>query len=423
MKSRPIIFDESIRQDLLSLVNRTQVFSLDEKLKRQYHLVCVMNDRISDAIAYLNQHNKFAPQTLEEYYAFMTFADNLYEGVKLVYEEIVASNTQKTWHELCDAIRTRFFCKGTSKELLKLTKGERLPDNMFFRYLRSLSFAHPFRTTDFRFINKRGRMPKDEKCGDIHYCPLVKVGDDVGLIPQGWDRRDTIEFIAYTDKRHKFVIFYVSYAAILRFLKSLYEFLSLVVEYINGVLEMIHDKWRKRKIGRDYPPVQILTNLIKRLHGRCMRSDEIEEMVRLLSVEVNKRYPKNVRNVALFKQAIIEGIPRLCDYFDAQNHEGFYSFARRILSPKLPPYTGGRATKKYQMVINHRARIIQCLNKSSFSRGALNVGVLMLSESFVNKWVTLDAEKMSVQEIWLLVCTAWYLEHQDCVKRGVLHGD
>lgn len=420
MKSRSIIFDDSIRQALLSLVNRTQVFSLDEKLKRQYHLVCVMNDRISDAIAYLNQHDKCAPQTLKEYYAFMTFADNLYEGVKLVYEKIVASNSKKTWHELCDAIRPRFFCKGTSKELLKLTKGERLPDNMFFRYLRSLSFAHPFRTTDFRFINKRGRMPKDEKNGDIHYCPLVKVGDDVGLIPQGWDRSDTIEFIAYTDKRHKFVIFHVSYTAILRFLKSRYELLFLVVEHINGVLETIHDKWRKRKIGRDYPPVQILTNLIKRLHSRCMRTDEIEEMVRFLSAKVNQRYPRNIRNVALFKRAIIDVIPRLCDCFDAQDNEGFYSAAQRILNPDVPSYTGSRATRKYQMVINHRDRIITCLTERTFNRGYLCFGVANLKQSFVSKWVTLNDKVMSVQEIWLLVCTAWYLEHKECVERGVL---
>ena len=68
-------------------------------------------------------------------------------------------------------------------------------------------------------------------------------------------------------------------------------------------------------------------------------------------------------------------------------------------------------------------RIIQCLNESLFDRGNLNFGVRKLSESFVNKWVTLDTETMEVQEIWLLICTAWYLEHQDCVKRGILRDD
>ena len=424
MNTRTIVFDDSVRQALLVLLSRTRVFSLDKDLKRQYHLVCVMNDRISDAIAYLNQHNKCAPQTLEEYYAFMVFADNLYEGVKLAYEEMVASSTHQTWHELCDAIRPRYFAiaKGVSNELLRLSQGERLPDNMFFRYLRSVSFAHPFRTTDFKFINKRGKMPKNEKEGDIHYCPLVKVGDDVGFTPLGWDRNDTIEFVAYTDKRHKFVIFHVSYTAILGFLKSRYELLHLVVEHINGVLEAIYAKWRKRKIGRNHSPAQILTNLIMRLHGRCMRSDEIDEMVRFLSAEVNKRYPKNVRNVALFKRAIIDAIPRFCDCFDAQDDEGFYSAAKRILNPDLPSYTGSRTTRKYQMVINHRDRIITCLNERTFNRGDLHWGVVKLKQSFVSKWVTLNEKVMSVQEIWLLVCAAWYLENQDCVKRGVLRG-
>ena len=424
MQEGIIIFDDSIRQELHDLVTHTQVFSVDKKLKRNYQLVCVMNDRLADAIAYLNQHNGNAPKTLEEYYSFMAFADNLYEGVRLAYEQIVFDSkvkVRKSWDELCRGIQSYFCEKGVSENVFKLTKRKRLPDNTFFRYLRALTFAHPFETTEFKFINKKKKQ--DRKCPDTHYCPLVKFGDNVISLPSGWRRDDTIEIIAYAHRWYKSVPFHVSYSAILQFLKSRYELLNLVITHVRSLIENRSAKWRMRKIGRKYDSVIVLQHLARRLRGRGLIANDIESMIQFLKTEVNPRYPRNVRCSERFKQAIKNAISGLCGLFDAQDNKGFYRVLNDLTNPTLPSYDGKRLYKKYHMVINHRDRIIQCLNESLFDRGNLNFGVRKLSESFVNKWVTLDTETMEVQEIWLLICTAWYLEHQDCVKRGILRDD
>ena len=422
---KPVVFDDSIRQGVISFVNqKSNFFLVDKELRRNYQLVCVMNDRVADAIEYLNQHNKCAPKTVDEYYSFMVFADNLYEGVRLAYERIVYDSKlnvgkHKTWDCLCDDLQPYFRDKSISDSFSKLTKGGWLPDNTFFRYLRALSYAHPFETTEFKFINKE-RKKKDRKRPETHYCPFVRVGDNIISLPFGWNKDDTIEVVVYTYRRRKFLIFHVSYFAILQFLKSRYELLGIVTNHLEDVTETLMAKWSKRKIDRHYEPVDILRHLVKHLHGRGLIANDVEEIISFLTTEVNPRYPRNVRNVEIFRLAIKDSISRLCDLFEAQDTEGFFQTIRGLNNPSLPCYNRDSRTKKYDMVINHRDQIITCLNKRTFDVGDLRFGVTMLRKSFVRKWVTLNDRTMSVQEIWLLVCTAWYLEHKECVERGML---
>lgn len=422
-KIAPVYFDGGIRNEFHELLEHTPIFRLDRQLRQNYDLVCVMHDRVADAIEYLNDHVE-APRTVADYYTFMVYADNLYEGVRLVYERIVGVK-EKTWDEICGGIRTKFFGRGVSKELLRLTKRKRIPDNTFFRYLRALSFAHPFETENFNFIHsnkwKKKNHSKGRQCGEVHYCPFVIAADRQDLMAPGWEH-DAIAVRVYTNKRKDLgVTFYVSYTAMREFLVSRYEILRVVTEHVYGLIESMKQKWSRRRIGRLQPPIDTVKKIRTLMVSRGLRTDEIDDVIRFLVENVSSRYPKNKKSVAVFRAAIVDRIPYWCDLIDAQRHEELFRSIDEITDPEIP-YSGGpnRSTKaKYRMVNSCLEKLVDCLCPQLYSPGLFRYSVRGFSASFARKWVSLK-EEMPLSEIWLLVSAAYYRESEYCRSKGML---
>ena len=73
-------FDYSIKEELSDLLQRTKAFRSDKELSRQFSLACVVQDRLFDAIGYLDAHLD-PPRNIEEFYLFMVYADNVFSAI------------------------------------------------------------------------------------------------------------------------------------------------------------------------------------------------------------------------------------------------------------------------------------------------------------------------------------------------------
>ena len=69
-------FDPSVKAELSRLLQHTKAFRLNSQMRARFNLACVVQDRILDAMSYLDKHRE-APSTDSQFYLMMVYADNL----------------------------------------------------------------------------------------------------------------------------------------------------------------------------------------------------------------------------------------------------------------------------------------------------------------------------------------------------------
>ena len=89
-------FDYSIKKELSDLLQRTKAFRADKELGRQFSLACVVQDRLFDAIGYLDAHLS-TPRNNEEPCLFMA------------NEEILILLAAALWMESAECRRNGMF--------------------------------------------------------------------------------------------------------------------------------------------------------------------------------------------------------------------------------------------------------------------------------------------------------------------------
>ena len=174
-------FDWSIKQRLSDLLQKRQLFQLDDECSKQFSFACVVQDRLKDAIEYLDSHLE-PPKSRDELYLFMVHADNVFSAVREFFKlgkKIDKDNAEYPYQrENRRSSNFRFF-KDTFKRALPNIPEEKIPtDDDFFKYFRALSFAHPYETSQQGFIDSNGK--------EIHYSPYPSTRND-GKFPAGAD--------------------------------------------------------------------------------------------------------------------------------------------------------------------------------------------------------------------------------------------
>jgi hypothetical protein len=123
-----------------------------------------------------------------------------------------------------------------------------------------------------------------------------------------------------------------------------------------------------------------------------------------LDLSVNE----NLSSVNLYRQAIIDLVPELCDDVDNIRHEEFSEKINRIISAHLK--------KTHQMTGYQLEKIFCYLTDLHNGDDDYKWGLEQadeFSKEFAKKYVTIKPYEMSNDEIHLLVRTACYLECQN----------
>ena len=119
---------------------------------------------------------------------------------------------------------------------------------------------------------------------------------------------------------------------------------------------------------------------------------------------------KNKASVAIFRDAILDVLPRICDCVDSLDYEGLFDALSTI--DRYP-------NEMHPMAYYQLEKIATYLDKRSsiVTRGSNEDWGLFNAEEFANefakKWVDIDVANMEYDEIKLLVATACYLEAKD----------
>lgn len=373
-------------QDLRKAVNSSPVFSHDSKYLSQYNLCCAVMDRLDTCAEKLNSYGDY-PESEEDFMIFMMFSCMLKDAISELFKRLKIEVKKES---------SKYFNSIYHKSPVYNSYEEEPTDDSFFEYLRSLIFAHPCDTHRAKFLRKN----------EIQYSPWVIVNNHIRLCDE---YEDSVGVRVYTNMSEKILDIHLPFSVLKEYIGSKYNVLPLATKYILEQVSEIENQWKKVKINRNQEPIAILEEVKKVLASRYSDiKDEIEDLIRILRCELSDE--SNKCSVEKFKSEIISNISAICDATDALDNDRIYEiYYNIILRPKkMHQMANYQLEKIFIYLRDEESEDISVQDKRFGLKQAK-----YFADEFAKKWVVINADSMSFEEIKLLVRTACYLERQE----------
>ena len=363
-------FDKSICDRLRSIVNSSNLFYQDSQEKKNFNFICAIMERVKSSIEYLNRHNQ-TPKTEDEIMLFIN------DAIKEILSKLKIANDH-----INDKIYFKDICLNSSLHL----EEEKCPsDGEFFEYFRALVFAHPFETNRICFL-------KDNQ--ETHYSPF--------LITEYYGApKDYIGVMIYSNKENPDIPLFVPYKNLQNYIKNRYEMLNFANAELKSKIEKKQEEWKKQKINRHQSSKKILEDIREIFKIRFRDPNEIDWLIKIL--EYQSSNAKNLMSVQKVQEDIKTLIPQICDDVETFNYERLGCIINKIIN--------GTPKNSYETLTYDIEKIFSYLTENK--KSDKNWGLLCarnFAKQFAKKWVDINTETMSYDEIKLLTITACYLE-------------
>lgn len=399
-KRNPFL-DEKRILALNDIINDSPVFLEDDRLKKQYNLICAVMDRLSSCVRYLNDFPDY-PETEEDFISFMTFACMAKDAINISLHEL------KIKEKGCS---TKYFQKYCLEKPLCIPENECPDDDKFFEYFRALTFAHPFETSRPKFLKDRG---------EVQYSPWVIVNRRAAQVI---GESDAVGVRIYTNKSDDILDLRIPFSVLKDYIKSKYQEIELLIQWAKNAQNTVEEEWKKQKIDRDQSAVKILEQIEKILEVRYSDTHLIRRAIQCLTCSVTDTI--NEEPVREFRKAITDIIPKVCDAVENLDENEMDLVLSGVLSASLQGHNESfyQLQKIYEYLVeknpdeeNPDEQNLDEENKADI-RWPL-IQAQNFAEGFAKKWVKIRPYDMSFSEIQLLVRTACYLEANSQEKSG-----
>lgn len=358
----------------------------------KFNMICAVMDRVDSAIRYLNEHSGY-PADESQYLTFMAYACMIQDALVNMSNQIDGFNPMYSENE------NEFFGKVFDMSPLKRVSTECPDDQKFFRYIRSISFAHTFNTDKSKFLPK----------GIQHYSPMVTFNRYEKPLA-GYD--ECICVLVYPNNTDYFCL-HVPWKCLLGYIQAQYEMFTQFTTWVQVELENQIAEWKIRKIDRSGTVPEILQRVIDLIHDRYEPlpktfEDDWENSKACMLFELLRDYTleltdsSNVASVERYRKAIADAMPELCEIMDNIGDWDEVTYRFLFAHPKTMHPEGG-----YELEKIHSMRAEDY--RSTYHGRQLAAD---FAKGFASKWVHIDAQSMPVEEIQLLANVACYLEAQ-----------
>lgn len=397
VKKKPKYLDDDLIGELREAILSSPIFWRDDSYHSFYNQVCAVMDRLSTAVNYVNKH-RYYPKSEEKFICFMAFACMIVDAHKMLTKTINAFVSKNVFSE-------EYKLKLTSendKELFRdicmnapfnMTEQECPTDNAFFEFFRSITFAHPYDTNRL-FKKKLGNQ----------VSPWVHIYGERSLIGE----KGFISITMYTDLKDENNttqhIVRVPFDTLKKYIKSRYENIKFITQWVESEISRNKDIWKKQGVIKGKTPVETLLNIKQALESQSQDTYEIDDFISYLTCELSNEH--NVDNVKKFRAALIEKIDNISRFTAEVDYASLYEETEIVYTrPKVMHQHAYYQLEKIFGYLNDNCDYVNVIwgrrQAHEFSKG------------FANKWVAIDAENMSFDEIKLLVSTACYLEYKE----------
>ncbi len=365
----------------------------------KFNLVCAVMDRLDSASRYLNDHSEY-PKDESQYLAFMAYACMICDSHDALRLVVLGTKEKDETEKEADK-EHKILGDIFMKEPFSLSEDAITGDNTLFKYVRAISFAHPYETSRYSFL-KRTNLP--------HMSPMTIVANKFNPIA---DKPGCICIWIYQSDG-KTLRLNIPWKSLLEYIQSRYDAISVKTDWIKDKLDAQIAEWKTHRIDRTGTVPEILQRIIDLIHERyelfpktqeddCLDSKAwtIHELLRDYTLKLSDL--SNKTSVERYRKAISDAIPDLCDIIDDVGDWDEVSDRFLFAHPKtMHPGCDyelekihGMRSGDYQST--YRGRPLA----ADFAKG------------FAGKWVNIDAQNMPVEEIQLLANVACYLEAQE----------
>lgn len=386
--------DSGLSIELRSQINKSNIFVYDQELCKHYNLICVVMDRLDSSINYLNRFQE-PPKTEPELLIYFMYCCMIKDAIKELLANLSLENEFLDINNPTSYAYFREFCL---KDPLNIPDAKCPIDDKFFEYLRSLAFAHPFKTERPKFFQK----------GEIQYSPWV-IANSKQMSLRGYD--DGIGIRIYTNKKTEIVDLILSFQSLQQFIKSRYLQLENATNKVKCIILEKELEWKMERIPPNLTYIEILEFIKAKLIERNVDFYPIEEALVYLKCDITDK--KNQVNIAIFREAIIQTIPILINSFHELDYETLFVTLLNIIN--------ARPSKMHDMAGYQLEKIFSYLNdEAGTERNDWGLEQAKLfADEFAKKWVNINTSSMEYNEIKLLVATSCYLESENQLSKNL----
>lgn len=212
--------DEKIYHEFRKTFNATNVFECEREYVELYNLGYALLDRMEKCAEYVNAHT-MPPKSEEEFILLMVYGSMVVDATKLVLQLLKVENP----YTQDDQIAYSYFADICEENSLILSDGKIPTDDKVWEYIRSLSFAHPFKTSRPKFLEK----------DEIQYSPTVTPNVSPTFLPL--NAEPTVDIMIYSTAFPDIKHLDIPYARIIGYISSRYQLLSLGTEKLKQIIE------------------------------------------------------------------------------------------------------------------------------------------------------------------------------------------
>ena len=378
--------DEKIYHEFRKTFNATNVFECEREYVELYNLGYALLDRMEKCAEYVNAHT-MPPKSEEEFTLLMVYGSMVVDATKLVLQLLKVENP----YTQDDQIAYSYFADICEENSLILSDGKIPTDDKVWEYIRSLSFAHPFKTSRPKFLEK----------DEIQYSPTVTPNVNPTFLPL--NAEPTVDIMIYSTAFPDIKHLDIPYARIIGYISSRYQLLSLGTEKLKQIIEKKKQEWKKQKIQISATPIDTLKSADAIMKSRH-EDTRLCELIPLL--EVKSTFEENRLQIRAYQSKIESAIPQIVTFVESLDTDGLNNYLEQILQVTKPKYSGA----DYQI-----QKIFSDLNQYADEReqkfGLKQADAFYKSCGY--KWVKIDVSQMGNEEIKLLVRIACEQEAQN----------
>lgn len=386
------LLSKELIDEFRNQINESNIFIYDTDLNKLYNLICVVMDRLDSCIKYINLITA-PPKTEHDLLIYIMYCCMVKDAVFELLKEFKIKNEFLNPGEASSYIYFKEICL---MEPLNIPSRECPIDDKFFEYIRSLAFAHPFKTDRPRFFQN----------GEVQYSPWV-IANSKLMSLRGFD--DGVGIRIYSNKRSEIIDLILPFQKLQLYIKSRYLLIENAIAKVKDIILEKENSWKLEYIPANLSSLEILEFMQTKLTERHIDCYLIEDSLSYLRCDITDI--RNQANITLLREAIIQTIPFLINSFHSLDFESMFNALHEIIS--------ARPSNMHNMAYYQLEKIYSYLN-SDFSTEKTQWALMqaeLFAKEFAKKWVSIDTNKMSFVEIKLLVTTACYLEFKDQISK------
>ena len=391
-KEKSIFLDKSLIRNFMELIHSDDMFIVRDDLKEKYNLICTFKDRLYTAVDYLNQHDE-VPKEETDFINYMVYACMIYDGVKMLYENI--------FHTIPKYINSKKYFAHAKHYKREFFDYSNTPyDYVFFEYLRAMVFAHPYGVD-----KKRCKDRVFMQDGETHYCPWVIVPNLLDID----DLKDGVGIRIYSSINEDDITdLTFSFRSLKGFIKNVYNRISDFIIWAKDEITKQKSDWLKTKVNRNQDCLSIIKEIKSIMESRYKDTYTIEKAISYLTCNLSDK--TNEINVEKFRSAIKDKIFAVCDSIDNLDYEGMEKQLSLIYDrPDEMHQMAHYQLEKIYSYLEERSEILNPYSDEYWGLKQAND----FYRQFAKKWVKIDVATMDYDEIKLLVATACFLEKQE----------